>query len=286
MSIWTDLTGIPFCVEFVDAGGIKTRALIAGEGEAVVMLHGTSGHLEAFARNFVPLVEAGYNCHAIDALGHGYTDKPDTPYEVYKYAKHVLDYLDAKNIEKAHFLGESLGGWTSAWIAINNPERVASLQLIAAGGTKANPEVMERLKTSTKRAVETDDKDLTRQRLHLLMHNPAKDVSEELVDIRHEIYHREDFVRNIDNLLTLQNMDVRQRNMLKPEDLQQIKAPTLVVWGNQNPFGGVAEATAMNENIANSDLIIYNECGHWPQHEHAESYNPTCIDFLKKNAAA
>ena len=76
MSIWTDLTGIEFALKFVDAGGIKTRALIAGAGEDVIFMHGTSGHLEAFTRNIVAHVQAGFTCHAIDALGHGYTDKP------------------------------------------------------------------------------------------------------------------------------------------------------------------------------------------------------------------
>ena len=63
-----------------------------------------------------------------------------------------------------------------------------TLQLIAAGGTKANPEVMERIRTSTRQAVSTDDSELTRKRLELLMHDPGI-VSDELVDVRHRIYH-------------------------------------------------------------------------------------------------
>ena len=129
MSVWTDLTGIPFKVEWIDAGGLKTRALIAGEGEDIIFMHGTSGHLEAFSRNFVPHVKAGYKCHAIDAMGHGYTDKPDYDYEIPKYAKHVLDYMDAQGIDKVHFGGESLGGWIAAYIAIHNPEPVSYTHL-------------------------------------------------------------------------------------------------------------------------------------------------------------
>lgn len=279
MTIWTDLSGIPFCVQFVNAGGVRTRALVAGAGEPILMLHGTSGHLEAFSRNVVPHVEAGYQVHAIDALGHGYTEKPAFQYEIPVYAKHVLDYMDAQSIGKAHLIGESLGGWTSAWIAIHAPERVASIQLLAAGGTKADPAVMKRIKESTLKAVSTDDIALTRERLILLMHD-AKDVSEELVQIRHAIYHAPDFVKNINNLLSLQEMDIRLRNILTPEDLAKIASPTLIVWGTNNPFGAVAEATAMNANIKGSELIIYKQCGHWPQHEHAAEYNLASIAFL------
>lgn len=283
MTIWTDLSGISFKLDFVDAGGIRTRALIAGDGPDVFALHGTSGHLEAFSRNIVPHVKAGYRLHAIDALGHGYTDKPNERYEVFKYGEHILRYMDALGIEKADFIGESLGGWTSGWLAIHHADRVRTVQLVAAGGTKADPAVMQRIKESTTKAVQTDDICLTRDRLHLLMFDPQENVSEELVEIRHAIYHQPDFVANIANLLSLQEMHVRQRNLLRPEDLAKIAAPTLVVWGTNNPFGGVAEATAMHENIPGSQLEIFNECGHWPQHEHADRYNQLSIDFLNRH---
>lgn len=286
MSIWNDLAGLEFSVGMVDAAGVPTRTLSAGDGPDVVFLHGTSGHLEAFTRNFRPLVDAGYRCHAIDLLGHGYTGKPDYHYEIPRYVDHLAGWLDAMDIETSHLVGESLGGWVAGRLAWEQPERLRSLQLIAAGGTKANPEVMDRIKTSTTKAVMTDDIDLTRQRLHLLMHDPAKDVSEELVQVRHTIYHRPEFVQNLDNLLCLQNMEIRQRNLMTMEDLAQIKAPTLVIWGTNNPFGEVPEATAMHDAIPGSRLELFSDCGHWPQHERHDLYNPLAVSFLGEVEAA
>jgi 2-hydroxy-6-oxonona-2,4-dienedioate hydrolase len=289
MTIWTDLTGIPFRLEFVDAGGVPTRALIAGPNHdpdaagdvpEVIFLHGTSGHLEAFSRNIVPHVEAGFRCHAIDMLGHGYTGKPDYNYEIPRYVEHLVVYMVAQGIESAHLVGESLGGWVSGWLASEQPQRVRSLQLVAAGGTKANPEIMERIKGSTTRAVNEDDLDLTRQRLHLLMYDGEKDVSEELVEIRHAIYHTPEFKANLHNLLCLQEMEIRQRNLMRPERLARIDVPTLVVWGNENPFGEVPEATAMHEAIDGSRLELVGKCGHWPQHEQSEIFNPMSIEFI------
>lgn len=285
MSIWTDLTGISFSLDFVDAGGVSTRALVAGpaDGQDVIFLHGTSGHLEAFTRNFVPHVEAGFRCHAIDMLGHGYTAKPDYHYEIPRYVEHLANYLDAQDIESAHLVGESLGGWVAGTLAAEQPNRVKSLQMVAAGGTKANPEVMARIKNSTTKAVTEDDIDLTRQRLYLLMYDGEKDVSEELVEVRHAIYHTPEFVANLDNLLCLQNMEIRQRNLMTTEMLESISVPTIVIWGNENPFGEVPEATAMNDVIPDSRLELIGKCGHWPQHERHEVYNPLSIEFLKAN---
>jgi 2-hydroxy-6-oxonona-2,4-dienedioate hydrolase len=283
MSIWLDLTPIAFSVDFVDVGGVPTRTLRAGDGPDVVFLHGTSGHLEAFSRNVVAHVEAGFRCHAIDMLGHGYTGRADQPYEIPHYADHLRGYLDATGIERANLAGESLGGWVAAWLASESPSRVISLQLIAAGGTKANPDVMERIRSSTKRAVETDDRDLTRQRLELLMHDPSI-VSDELVDVRHRIYHQPDFVANVDKLLCLQDMETRQRNLLRPDRLAKLgEIPTLIIWGHENPFGDVPEAQLMHENIPNSRLELFPQCGHWPQFERVDLYDPLAIEFLRQH---
>lgn len=283
MSIWTELSPLPFRVEYVDAGEVPTRTLRAGNADAepVVFLHGTSGHLEAFARNIV--AHADYDLHAIDMLGHGYTGKPSQPYDIDDYVRHLLDYFDAVGITRAHIVGESLGGWVGARAATRYPERVASLQLLCAGGTVANPEVMERIKTSTRAAVKTDDPDLTRKRLQLLMADPVN-ATEELVEVRHAIYHTPEFVANVDNLLSLQEMNRRVSNLLTPEELGEITQPTLIVWGRNNPFGEVPEATAMHENIPGSELVLLDDCGHWPQHEQAARYNELSLDFIRKAA--
>ncbi len=286
MTFWTDLTGTPFSLTFVDAGGVPTRSLQAGpsQGEPVVMLHGTSGHLEAFVRNVPAHAAAGFRVHAIDLLGHGWTGRPDVDYEIPRYVEHLTSYLDAIGAERAHLVGESLGGWVAAWLASEQPQRVASLQLLAAGGTKANPQVMERIKASTTKAVTTDDVALTRSRLELLMHDPA-DVTDELVAVRHAIYHDPSFVKNLPHLLCLQDMEVRQRNLLRADRLARISAPTLVVWGRENPFGDVPEAHELAAAIDGARLELFERCGHWPQHEQAARYDPLSLGFLREHPA-
>jgi 2-hydroxy-6-oxonona-2,4-dienedioate hydrolase len=278
MTIWTDLTGVDYSVRTVDAAGVATRALVAGSGDPIVMLHGTSGHLEAFVRNF-PALLPYFALHAIDMLGHGYTKGVDRPYRIADYVEHLANYLDAAGIGRAHFVGESLGGWVAARLAVTQPGRVGKLILVAPGGTVANPQVMERIKTSTRQAVQTDDVALTRRRLELLMFDPSN-VSDELVAVRHRIYHQPDFVARIDNLLILQEMESRRADLLTAEDMAAIKAETLIVWGAQNPFGDVPEARRMNESIPGSRLEIFPECGHWPQHEHAARFNDLALAFF------
>jgi 2-hydroxy-6-oxonona-2,4-dienedioate hydrolase len=280
MTFWTDLIETPYCVRYVDAGGVRTRALQAGEGEPVVFLHGTSGHLEAFIRN-IPAHSEHFQCHAIDMLGHGYTSGVDEPYRIPGYVAHLLDYLDTMGIERAHLVGESLGGWVAGRLAADHPDRVHRITMVAPGGTVVNPAVMERLKTSTRAAVETDDIGLTRKRLELLMHDPAKDVTDELVEVRHRIYHRPEFVARLSHLLSLQEVDIRTADILTEEQMARIAAPTLIVWGAQNPFGEIPEAERLHRTIPDSRLEIFDKCGHWPQHEYADRFNALNIRFLR-----
>lgn len=279
MTCWTDLLETPHSVSWVDAGGIRTRALVAGMGDDVVFLHGTSGHLEAFTRNIAAYVKAGFRCHAIDLLGHGFTAPVERPYEIPDYVDHVLAYMDAQGIGHASLVGESIGGWIAAWLASEHPDRVASLVLVAPGGTKANPDVMERIRTSTQAAVESGDRALTRARLELLMYDPA-DATDELVDVRFRIYRQPVFRAHLPQLLCLQEMVTRQANLMRPDRLSRIAAPTLIVWGHENPFGDVPEAHGLNDAIPGSHLVLFEHCGHWPQHEHPDRFNALSLRFL------
>jgi 2-hydroxy-6-oxonona-2,4-dienedioate hydrolase len=281
MSIWVELSGLDFWHGYVDAAGIRTRTVQAGpaDGEHVVFLHGTSGHLEAFIRN-LPAHAQRYRCHAIDMLGHGYTAKPDYAYEIPRYVDHLIGYLDEAGADRAHLIGESLGGWVASWAASEYPERVASLQLLCMGGTVVNPAVMERLKTSTTLAALDPDRDLTKERLRLLWAEWDSELGEELTDIRYAIYHTPQFQQNLHNLLALQEPECRTRNLLNPDRMGKIKAPTMIVWGTKNPFGDVPEAMAINQAIPDSRLEIFTDCGHWPQHEQSRRYNELSLTFL------
>ena len=81
----------------------------------------------------------------------------------------------------------------------------------------------------------------------------------------------------------MQELEVRQRNVLKVEDLEKITTPTLIIWGRNNPFGAVPEADKMHKAIKGSQMELFEECGHWPQHEKPELYNKIAIEFLNKH---
>src|SRR3546814_20250940 len=128
-------------------------------------------------------------------------------------------------VKSATLAGTSLGGWISARIAARHPERVDRLSLIASAGLTAHPSVMHNLKTLTERASLVSGREGVKVRLDFVLKNPEA-LTEELIDIRHDIYAAEDYKRSVKNIMCLQAMEIRQRTMLTMKKLAKNKAPT------------------------------------------------------------
>jgi len=280
MSLWPEMAVGEFALKTVDAGGVRTRFLEAGQRDApaVVFIHGTGGHLETFNRNVFAHARH-FRVLALDMVGHGFSSKPDHPYEIRHYVKHLDDFLTAVGVDCAHVHGESLGGWIAAQYAIDHPERVHRLVLNTAGGLNTDEQVMQRVYSVTMNAVLNASLETVRKRLEWLVHDP-KDIPDDLVELRHAIYTQPGFERAMENILCLQFMDVRMRNVLTDESLARIRAKTLVIWTDHDPTAPVATGERFAKAIPDARLVVLDGCAHWPQWEAATRFNKLHIDFL------
>ena len=278
--LWTDLAQGEFSLGYVDVKGVRTRCLSAGKRNAppLVLLHGSGGHLETYQRNILPHA-AHFQVFAVDMLGHGFTDKPDHDYEIEHYVDHLLAFCDTMGLKTFHLSGESLGGWVAARTAIRNPERIAKLVLNTAGGLTADPVVMERLLTLSINAVRNPDREAVRKRLEWLMHDKSV-VTEDLVEMRYRVYTQPGAEKMMEHIMCLQLMEIRRRNMIPVENLRKITAPTLVIWTDHDPTGKVEVGETFAREIPNAQLVVMENCGHWPQYEDAETFNRLHLQFL------
>ena len=104
----------------------------AGEGDPVVMIHGLGGTKASFLPTVVALAQAGYHAIAIDQPGFGDSDKPlFAAYDAAFMARAATSFLDARDIESAHFIGNSLGGRVALELGLAHPDRTRKLALLA-----------------------------------------------------------------------------------------------------------------------------------------------------------
>ena len=280
-SLWSDLKGVIFAQGYLDVGGISTRYLMSGNPNKplLLLLHGVGGHAEAFTRNLGPHGDHFWTV-AIDMLGHGWTDKPDIQYQIKDYAQHVLDVIKALGRTRAHISGESLGGWVATYLAVNHPHVIDRLVLNTSGGWTAHPEVMARIKALSNEAAQDPSWARIKARLEFLMHDKSM-VNDDLIETRRAIYAQPGFTKAMQQIMCLQEMDIRRANMITAEQYQSIKAPTLVVWTSHDPTATPEEGKQIADMIPGAKFVVMNGCGHWPQFENAAEFNQLHIDFLR-----
>lgn len=279
-SVWSDLNQVEFSQGFLQAGPYRTRYLHAGDrsNPTLLMLHGTSGHAEAYVRNIAAHAQH-FSVWAIDFIGHGYSTKPDHPLEIPHYLDQVDHVLDTIEASQAYLTGESLGGWVAARYALTRPDRVRRIALNTMGGTMANPQVMERIRTLSMQAAEDPSWERVRARLEWLMADPST-VTDDLIRTRQMIFEQPGWQQVCEYMMVLQDVEVRRRNMLSDSDLRAIDAPALVIWTTKDPSGPVDEGRRIAALIPNAELAVIENAGHWPQYEQAEQFNKIHLDFL------
>lgn len=119
------------------ANGIKTNYQDHGEGPPVLLIHGSGPGVTGWAnwRLTIPALSARFRTVAPDMIGFGYTDRPtDVRYDMDTWTDHLLGFMDALDIGKAHVVGNSFGGGLALALSIRAPQRVGRLVLMGSAG--------------------------------------------------------------------------------------------------------------------------------------------------------
>jgi 2-hydroxy-6-oxonona-2,4-dienedioate hydrolase len=286
-SIWTALAGLPFAQNFYDVGGIRTRALEAGQGEPLILLHGTGGHADGYLRAMAALAQR-FHVYALDMVAHGYTDTIDGEPGIEAFKSHLAAFVELVAPGPVLLSGESLGAIVASWYAIENPQRVRKLVLNTGipmpldGAGKL--QVKDGLERSRKAAA-----GLTREavasRLAWLMRDPERSVTPELVDLRWGIYTQPGrpaaMARVAETVMGALMSGAWDRSWLDSEAMQGIRCPTLVLWTSHNPGQSAERAALAARHIPDHRMVILENSAHWPQWEEPAEFVRHHIEFLE-----
>jgi 2-hydroxy-6-oxonona-2,4-dienedioate hydrolase len=285
-TFWLEMLGGE--VRYYDAAGVRTRALEAGHGAPLLLLHGTGGHAESWIRNVVPL-GADFHVYAVDLVGHGFSDKPLLDYTPRAYAAHLVAFMDAAGIARAHVSGESLGGWVALWLALEHPERVDRLILNTAAGLKLTdaqeivPPARAEMARLTREAIENPNMETVRRRMEWLVKDPAQ-ITDELVATRLRIYQDPGTRAVMPRILAgaaLGANAAANPQVITPDHLRRVAHPTLVLWTSDNPGTTWQEAEGAAGLLPQGEFHLLGDCAHWPQYEQAATYNALTARYLR-----
>lgn len=271
-------------IRYVDHGTYRTRIVEAGKGPVLVMMHGGGGHAEAFSRNVERLSQ---HFHVIipDFIWHGLSSCPkfNEGNWCQQFTDQILSLLDAMGIQKAHFEGESLGGWIAMDTALRFPERADKIILNTAWGmdmgTERNGE-MAGLRESSINALRNPNRETIAKRMEWLM--PLGGTTDEIIDVRLALWSRpttrDALIEYYEHLFAPECTNY----LFRAPDMRKMKAPALMLWTEKNPISGPDTAYAMADAFPTSEVHIVKDAAHWPQWERPEEHDRVVIDFLTR----
>lgn len=279
-SIWQHLFAVPHRLDWIDAGGVRTRYLEAGPADApvVLMLHGTAGSVENFCANIAAYAKR-FRVIAIDMLGCGLTDKPEFDYLIKDYAAHARDVLDAMGIAQADVVGVSLGSWVGAALALAHPGRVRRLVMVAPAGIIIDAEEERRFAEGVRKrrsaAASEPTWDSIWNAMKGLVLDPTK-LADDLVAIRLEIYRQPSMAAAMPRLLAFS----LGGQALSEDEWKSLDLPIQVFAAVDAPNMFLSNAYAIGRTAPHAQVVEIKGCDHWAQYEQPEAFNRASLAFL------
>jgi 2-hydroxymuconate-semialdehyde hydrolase len=268
-----------FLSKFVHADGIRTHYLEAGKGYPLVLLHsgefGGSAEL-SWERNIGALAER-FHVYAPDWLGFGKTDKLFCFEDMWsRRERHIASFLKVMGIERAHFIGNSMGGTMLITAAARNepPWPLDKIVVVAGGGNVPDNEARKILNTY----------DGTREHMQRIIDTmfvtPEIRADKDYLERRYQ----SSMIPGAWECTAAPRLRLPQRppSVMRQSDYSKIQNPVLLVTGADDPMRPPGFGPDLQKQVPGSELCVMAHAGHCPHIEHSELFNRVVLDFLTR----
>ena len=265
--------------------GVNVRYAVAGDGPAVLLVHGLASSLITWYCNMEALKQAGYTAIAVDLPGYGDSGMArHMDYGPATAARFLAKFTAELGYDRFSVVGNSAGGLIAGVTALEYPERVEKVVLVAAAGLGHKlswplrlisipvlGELLYKPHLISKAAVVK----------RIFFRPPAilDDILPEMLRVRclpHAPRVMLQSVRSGVNLLGLR----REHQLLYR--LKDLRAPLLAVWGEDDLIIPPIKAEDVLRIVPGSTVHVLQECGHWPHMEKPDEFNRILTDFLSQ----
>ena len=263
----------------VTAGKIKTNYHDVGDGHNVLLIHGSGPGVTGWAnwRTVIPPLSKTFRVLAPDIVGFGYTTRPEAGnYNLEYWMNHVVDFLDAIDVDRTSIIGNSFGGALALALAIKVPDRVENLILMGSAG-------LEFELTPGLDAVWGYEPSI--ENMHALVDLftfDKKFLTDDLVRMRYEASIREGYQESYSRMFPAPRKSGITALSSSEIEISGIRNETLIVHGRDDKIIPLESSIRLHKLIDHSELHVFGRCGHWTQIEHNERFCELVINFLGK----
>jgi pimeloyl-ACP methyl ester carboxylesterase len=263
--------------------GARINYAEMGDGPPVILIHGLSGCWQNWLEN-IPHLARRHRVVALDLPGFGESELPQDEISIPGYGRFVDAFLGQIGVERAALIGNSMGGFIAAEVAISHPSRVEKLVLVSAAGLmrvgNARLTALERaarlFHPATAAVLARRDylvrrPKLRRRILYGIVRYPDR-IEPELV---YEVASGAGKPGFLDALNAITKYDFADR-------LPDVSVPTLIVWGRNDMIVPVSGAYEYERLIPNTRLEIFEDTGHVPMLERPARFNQLVEEFLNE----
>lgn len=262
----------------IEAAGRKTNYLEEGTGPAVLLLHGSGPGVTGYAnwRLTIPDLASDFRVLAPDAMGFGYTERhKNETYSLDDWVEHMIAFMDATCVEKAHFVGNSFGGGLTLAIATRHPDRVDRMVLMGSAGLQFD--LTEGLDTVW--GYEPSPDNMRRIMMECFAYDKSL-ITDELVQSRYNASIRPGYQESFSAMFPAP----RGRHisaLSTPEDkVAALPHRALIIHGREDRVIPLDSSYRLHQLLKHSELHIFGECGHWTQIEKKDRFNSLVREFL------
>jgi 2-hydroxymuconate-semialdehyde hydrolase len=257
--------------------GYETNYHDMGEGQPLILLHGSGPGVSGWAnwRGVLPALSQRFRVLAPDLVGFGYTAEPDDfQYRFMdSWVEQISAFIEALQLDKVCLVGNSFGGAVALAVTIARPDLVDRLVLMGAVGV---PGVM------TKELDQiwgyTPSFEAMKNMLDVMAFNRAI-VTDDLAELRYQASLREGVQTRYERLFPAPRQRWLDAAAQDYSAISAIKAPTLLLHGRDDRVIPLEMSLRMHQLIANSQLHVFGNCGHWTQIEQADRFIRLVSDF-------
>lgn len=267
--------------KFVSAGDNAFRYHEAGEGAPVVLIHGSGPGATGWSnfRRNIAFLANDFRVIVPDLPNFGGSTKREIPIDrVFSYyAETIARFMEAIGLERASFVGNSLGGAIAIKLALDHPERADRLVLMGSGGGLPifTPQPTEGLKHLLEYyEAPGPSRQKLRNFLEVMVYD-ASALTDELIEQRFAASTQPEVLAN--PLFTRTRLPGKE---VLYHRLPELRQRTLVIWGRDDRTVTIDNAFILLKQIPDVRLHVFGRCGHWTQWEKADEFNVLVRDFL------